>query len=173
MNGDRRQLILMRHAKSSWKSAAEADFDRPLNGRGKQDAKKMGRWLLNQDIFPEVIACSPARRAAETAVRISTKINFDANNIRWDDRIYEAGIGDLLSVLASCPKTTNTILLIGHNPGLEQLTSYLCASSLPSPTDGKLVPTATAVRLEIANDWSELSDGDANIISIVRPKEIQ
>lgn len=165
-----RELLLLRHAKSDWDSGNTADVDRPLSKRGKSDAPKVGAWLYREGLVPDHVVSSPAQRARQTAIQVSKCLDYKKKRIVWDDEIYEAGVPELLGVLARCPDTAATVLLIGHNPGLEELVRHLAGEDLAIPDDGKLLPTATIARLEMPNDWSQLGPGSAQLLSITRPR---
>ncbi len=166
-----RQLLILRHGKSDWNYAV-SDFDRPLKKRGKQDAKNLGIWLLQQNQIPDYIVCSPAKRARKTAEKLSNQIGFSAQLIEYDQQIYAAELEDLLSVLANCPTDTERIMLVGHNPGLEELLEYLHKGILEIPVDGKLLPTATLALLTISDSWDSLSSNCAELLSIIRPSSL-
>lgn len=166
-----RELLLMRHAKSDWSSGVSADFDRPLNKRGEQSAPKMGQWLAANQLHADHIVCSPAKRAKQTVQRVCPEINFDLQNIRWEQRVYEASLGDLLKVLAQCPPDAQRVLLIGHNPGLESLLLYL-AGDAPLTGDGKRMTTASVARLRVTDTWAELQNGSARLLSLTRPRDL-
>ena len=108
-------LYLVRHAKSDW-STGEADFERPLNKRGRRDAPDMGQRLKENGALPEIICCSPARRASQTLELLDLGINacFDGN-------IYEATVGDLLGIVQNLPDNAQSAMLIGHNPAMTWL----------------------------------------------------
>lgn len=161
-----RELIIMRHAKSDW-SGSLADFDRPLNPRGENDAPRMGAWLRAEGWLPDHVVSSPARRAEQTVKRVCRALAVDPATIRWEPRIYEAGVGTLLAVLAECP-VCERVLLVGHNPGLERLSGYLCPT-LPESPDGKLLTTAAVARIALPDDWRELGDGDGELLRLMRP----
>ncbi|MBK1723297.1 SixA phosphatase family protein [Thiocystis violacea] len=167
-----RELLLLRHAKSDWDSDAGSDFERPLAKRGKSDAPKVGSWLYREGLVPDHIVCSPAERARQTAAKVCKRLDFKKKRIVWDETIYEASVPDLLGVLARCPEAAATVLLVGHNPGLEELLCHLVGDEIELPDDGKLLPTATVARLEMPNDWKTLSPGSAQLLSITRPKSL-
>src|SRR6476661_3271874 len=107
-------LLLLRHAKSSRDDAALNDFDRPLNDRGKDDAKLVGRWLARQQIVLDGVISSPAKRARRTA-EIFLKAADVSLAASFDARIYEAGLEQLLAIVSAIDPSLNTVLLIGHN----------------------------------------------------------
>jgi phosphohistidine phosphatase len=165
-----RELLLLRHAKSDWDSGAASDFERPLAKRGKNDAPKVGSWLYREGLVPDHVVSSPAERARQTATKVCKRLDFKKKRIVWDAKIYEAAVPTLLDVLARCPGEAATVLLVGHNPGLEELVLHLVGEEVERPADGKLLPTATVARLEMPDDWSRLAAGSAHLVSITRPR---
>lgn len=168
-----RELLILRHAKSDWDSAETSDFDRPLAKRGKSDAPKVGAWLYREGLVPDVVVSSPAERARQTASKVCKRLDIKKSQILWERDIYEANVPELLAVLARCPPEAATVMLIGHNPGLEQLIMHLAGEDLEIPEDGKLLPTATVARLEMPNDWGALACGSAQLVSITRPRSLK
>jgi len=167
-----RQLLLLRHAKSSWTSAAATDFDRPLAKRGKQDAPKVGTWLHQQGMMPDYILSSPAKRAKKTAVKVCRALGLAKDRIHWEQRLYEAETDTLLSLLAECPTDAGTVLMVGHNPGLESLLEYLCGDEIPITPDGKLLPTAALAQLQMPPEWADLQPETAQLVTITRPRSL-
>jgi phosphohistidine phosphatase len=167
-----RELLLLRHAKSDWGSSAKADFDRPLAKRGLRDAPRVGKWLYREGLVPTLIISSPAKRAMETALHVCKGLDYKKKHIRWEAAIYEAGVEALLEVLASCDNAGQTVLLVGHNPGLEDLLRYLADGDIDDPIDAKLLPTAALARLEMPDEWARLDAGCAGLLSLVRPRKL-
>lgn len=167
-----RELLIMRHAKSDWDSSARHDFDRPLAKRGKRDAPRVGAWLYREGLVPNLILSSPAERARATVLRVCKRLDMNKQNIRWDQRIYEAETATLLDILGECPPESTTVLMVGHNPGLESLLGYLSDNDFDLPADGKLLTTAAIARLEMPTDWTCLARGCASLISLTRPKDL-
>jgi phosphohistidine phosphatase len=166
-----RELLILRHAKSAWDTPAETDYDRPLNGRGKRDAPRVGGWLRDQGLHPDHVVASPARRARQTARRACKVLDFDRDAIDWQPDVYLADVPTLLDVLAGCPATARRVLLIGHNPGLEELLAFLVAPLAPPP-DGKRLPTATVARLDLPDDWTRLGRGCGTLLAWMRPRDL-
>lgn len=163
-----RELLILRHGKSDW-SAGTDDFQRPLKDRGKRGAQRIGVWLAQQDLLPDYAVSSPAERAMVTAEKACKVMGLGVQLIHPDPAVYEAGLQDLLQALAACPGTAQRVLLVGHNPGLEQLLAYLVAGQVPDTEDGKLLPTATLARLAMPADWRQLESGSARLLSLIRP----
>lgn len=153
-----REILLLRHGKSSWDAGVESDFSRPLAPRGKRDAPRMGAWVLGQALVPDEIVSSPAKRAKQTAKRVADAMGFDPGDIRYDERIYGAESEDLRAVLSECAGPR--VLMIGHNPGFEELVDEL-AGGAPVPKHGKLFPTCALAYFR---------KGD--LVTIVRPRDL-
>ncbi|MEN8190008.1 MAG: histidine phosphatase family protein [Thermodesulfobacteriota bacterium] len=109
------ELILIRHAKSSWADPRLSDWERPLNGRGKRDAPFMGQRLARHHCLPDRVIASPAKRARKTARVICKKLSFAKKKILFDDLLYTADLMDLYRVVRSCEDTVNRLFVVGHN----------------------------------------------------------
>ena len=150
-------LILFRHAKSD-QSSTEADIDRPLNPRGERQAPEAGRWLADNIDAIDLAVVSPANRARTTWDLASAELD-EQPQTRIDDRIYG---GSLLSVVRDLPDEARTVVLVGHNPGIEDLASLLSSTSVPMPT------SAIAV-LQASTAWSSAGDSWATLHAEGRP----
>jgi phosphohistidine phosphatase len=168
-----RELLILRHAKSDWDSGAATDFERPLAKRGKRDAPRVGEWLYREGLMPACILSSPAERARQTALKVCKGLDYKKSRIRWEQDIYDADVETLLGVLARVPTDAQMVLLVGHNPGLEDLIHHLTGGDYDEPDDGKLLPTAAMARLEMPDDWSRLDAGCAVLLSITKPKNLR
>lgn len=168
-----RELLILRHAKSDWSDDALSDFERPLTKRGKRDAPLVGAWLYREGLVPDCVLSSPAARARDTALKVCKALDFKKKRITWDADLYDAGLEALLAALARCPADAPIVLLVAHNPGLEELLKHLLGTDDPDPNDDKLLPTATLARLEMPDDWSRLDAGCAVLLAIVRPKGLK
>ena len=164
------ELLLLRHGKSDW-SKDVGDKQRPLKKRGRKNAFRMGKWLLEQNLVPDFILSSPAERALATAHLVCDAMDFPYKSITEDARIYAASLDDLLEVLHEVAEVHYRVLLIGYNPGLEHLLIHLC-SVIPLPEDGKLLPTAALACISTNKTWSELSIDTASLVSLTRPKSL-
>ena len=167
-----RYLLLLRHAKSAWDTEASEDFERPLAKRGIKDARRMGQWLHREGLTPDHVVSSPAVRAQETSMLVCKELGISKKDLHFDRRIYEADVPTLRAVLADCPKGRNSIMLVGHNPGLAELLAYLWGENTAMPEDGNLLPTATLARLRMPKDWTRLEHGCARMVSLTRPRSL-
>jgi phosphohistidine phosphatase len=166
------ELMLLRHGKSDWATSA-GDIDRPLKERGKRDAKRLGSWLHAHGLVPDFVVTSTAKRAWGTARRAADNMGLDRDAIVQDERIYAASVPALMTILRDCPDSAKRVMLVGHNPGMEELVRHLAGDEIEVPADGKLMPTATLARLTIPGSWGDLRAGCASLDSIIRPAELQ
>lgn len=162
-----RELLILRHGKSDW-DAGTNDYHRPLTNRGVKASQKIGAWLGRENLAPDLTISSTATRAMSTAEYTLNCLNKGVDDIQKNKNLYLASLNDSLAVLASSPGTARRVMIVGHNPGLEELLEYLVGESLVSD-DGKILPTATVAHLEMPEDWSELANGCASLLSWVRP----
>ena len=167
-----RELLVLRHGKSDWTTDAPTDFERPLAKRGQKAVKRMGQWLREQKLIPEHIVSSPAKRAEQTTLRACKFAKIPKALVAWDREIYEADVPELLEVLARCPQDKKRVMIVGHNPGFEDLVDYL-GDGVELPPDGKLMPTAALARLELPDQWSKLERGCARVVSITRARDLE
>ena len=168
-------IYLARHAKSSWNSVAVSDFDRPLNRRGEADAVKMGEELKRLDWLPEKIIASPAIRAKQTCKSYCEILDYPVANVEWNSEIYAAHMITLLQLLLSLNESINSVMLIGHNPAMEDLLVHLCGYSKVSEQqqkDGKIFTTANVAKLSTNVEWKDLVMDEMSLDKMLRPKEI-
>lgn len=168
-------LGLFRHAKSDWHDAVARDFDRPLNRRGRKGAVVMGRHIIEHGCPWQRIIASPAVRAAQTIELASADTHLNVP-LEWDRRIYLASSATLADVLREQPDSVDRVLMVGHNPGLEDLIFDLVPDAGQSPLR-RLVeekfPTATFAVMELAiNQWCDLEDGCGSLVHLVRPRDL-
>jgi len=165
-----RELLILRHAKSDWDAGVAGDFERPLIKRGKKDAPCIGKWLYREGLVPDLVISSPAQRARQTTEKVCKSMDYEKKKIQWKDTVYMADASGLLHLLRHTSPEVHTLLLVGHNPGLEDLVRYLAGDEVETRTnDGKLLPTATLAQLEITDNWEALVPGCAQLIAITRP----
>jgi phosphohistidine phosphatase len=159
-------LMIMRHAKSSWDDASLSDFDRPLNKRGKEAAPFMGKFLAGKGLTVDLILSSPAKRAKETAELVKQAANW-STPVEFNDHIYEASPQTLYSILSKVNDELVSLMIVGHNPGMEGFVKLLT---------GKLVAMSTASVALVEFDvdvWSRIEPGAGQLIDVFRPKELE
>jgi phosphohistidine phosphatase len=156
-------LLLLRHAKSSWDDPSLADHDRPLAPRGRKGAKLIGTHLRQEQIRSSLVLCSSARRARETLELIAP-----SGEIRIEEELYGASADQLLERLRRLPDEDDCVMLIGHNPAIQDLASGLAGG------DGELAmrkfPTGALARLTLTGGWHELAPGHAELAAFVTPR---
>jgi phosphohistidine phosphatase len=167
-----KRLFLLRHAKSSWDDPELADHDRPLAPRGRRAAKAMAEHLRRERIAPALVLCSSARRAQETLDRIAPALGADAS-VLIEAELYRASASDLLERLRRLPETTGSVMLVGHNPAVQEL-ALTVASRGPgrAAIQGKY-PTAGLAAFGFEGSWSELHAGAAELVGFVTPKALR
>jgi phosphohistidine phosphatase len=178
-----RELVLLRHAKSAWPDVA--DHERPLAGRGIRAAPVMGRWLRDAGLVPDLVLCSTARRARETWQYAQAGLAATPP-VSFEGRIYDEDATGLLALIREVPPATGTLLLIGHNPAIEDLALMLAAApgaarpSAAGPGSGTAssgdlermrakFPTAAIAVLQHAGTWRALAPGRARLTAFVTP----
>ncbi|MHC4939310.1 MAG: SixA phosphatase family protein [Planctomycetota bacterium] len=159
-----RELLVLRHAKSAWDTDAPSDFDRPLAKRGRKAAPRMGRWIRDRGLQPDLVVASTALRVRQTVHRLLPELEAEPECF-WADGIYCASLGALMSVLAACPDRPPRVLLVGHNPGLEMLVEHLTGAAEP-------FPTAALAQISMPDDWSDLKARCASLVQLVRPRDL-
>ena len=158
-------LFLLRHAKSSWADTGIPDFERPLNGRGQKTAPFVGNLMKERALIPELIICSPAKRARETANLVCLAAGFD-EAIKFEPQIYEATVGTLVSIAAEIDNSYDSTLLVGHNPSFSGLVGHLSGSL-------EQMPTAAVANLEIdVETWPALRAQSGRLVWHVKPKQV-
>ena len=161
-----KKLLLMRHAKSSWDNSDIPDHERSLKKRGKKDAERMGKLLKSKELKPDLILSSTALRAKETAEIVADTCKCK-KEIIFLDSLYMAEPSDILRAIEKISKDKKTVMVIGHNPGLEAFLQI---------ADGKVesLPTASIAYLTVSiDDWSELGKGEnIKLKKLWRPKDL-
>ena len=160
-----RELLLLRHGKAL-KLNQGSDFNRPISDPGKRAAQRMATWIWRNDLMPDYVISSPAARALETARKACKAMGMGPQGIVEDQRIYAATTSDLLRVLGEVPQTARRVLLVGHNPGLRKLLSYLDGEN------GGRLPKAALAQLELPNNWLELPPGCGRSLTLIRPSDL-
>ncbi len=160
-------LLLMRHAKSSWKDTELSDIDRPLNKRGKRDAPFMGAVLKEKELVPQLVLSSTAVRARQTAELVAAACNF-TGDVRYLDSFYLAEPSAYLRGLADVPDDLERVMVIGHNPGLEGLLQILSGRI-------EALPTSTIAFLSLpVSSWRDLHDDtEGELLELMIPRELE
>lgn len=170
-----RTLSLLRHAKSSWDDPDHGDHERPLNKRGTRDAPRMGRFMAEQGIIPDIVLCSDAVRARATLTLVLAELSPAAPNVRIEPRLYLAEPTAIVEIVARLEPEIGHCLLVGHNPGMHatalELTGAgerkaLAALASKFPTAGLAV-----IDLDVAT-WRDIRPGGGRLRLFVGPKTI-
>lgn len=168
-------LGLFRHAKSHWADPRARDFDRPLNTRGRAGAAIMGRHIRDHGVAWDHVISSPAVRCTET-VEIAAEAAGRPLAVNWDRRIYLASSATLADLLREQDDAYTATLMVGHNPGLEDLIFDLVPDDGTSPLRDVVevkFPTAAYAVLELAIDrWADLADNCARLVHLSRPRDL-
>jgi len=158
-------LLLLRHAKAENPTAGSSDINRALNERGKKEAQAIGAFIRKQNLTFELVLCSPAGRARETAELVMAAAEATAN-VRYDQRIYEASPRQLWDVISEVEEDKSVVLLVGHNPGMEDLLRALTAT-------GESMATGSLAKINLRLDeWSRVTEDGGDLECIVRPDEL-
>lgn len=160
-----KELILVRHAKSSWKDPTLSDHDRPLNKRGKRDAPEMGERLAASGYDPDLIVSSSAVRALDTARTIAGKLGYPRERIAVEERLFHAGVAELLHVIRGVDDPVDILMLFGHNPGLTDLANHIGSREILN------IPTCAVLHLRFqADTWSTVGDVPGEEVRYDYPK---
>ena len=159
-------LLILRHAKSSWKDDGLPDHDRPLNKRGERDAPRVGKLLLEQGLIPDLIISSTAKRARKTAKMVAKGCGY-ARKIQLTPDFYLAPAGVYIEVLNGLPVDYSQVMVVGHNPGMEELVGRLTRKP-------EAMPTAALAHVSLPLDrWSTLDGATGGkLIHLWRPREL-
>jgi phosphohistidine phosphatase len=159
-------LMLLRHAKSSWKDPQLDDHDRPLNKRGKREAPRMGQLLREEDLLPDFIVSSSAKRAWRTAECAALHSGYRGET-RVTSELYDASPQRIREVVQATPETVARLLVVGHNPGLEEFLEPLVGAYTPLSSGALAV-----LRLDIES-WQALSESSqAHLVRVWQPREL-
>lgn len=173
--------MLLRHAKSEWPDDV-ADPDRPLARRGRKDAPAAGRWLRATGQVPDLVLCSPARRALETWELARDGLGADpgdAPEVVLDERIYGATPATLLELARQTGPGIASLMIVGHEPAMRELTLALAGAQPGDADDDQIArvrvkfPTAAIAVLEFAGTWSRLLPGRARLAAFARPADFR
>ena len=167
-------LLLLRHAKSSWDDPSLADFGRPLASRGVKAAKRMGGEIAQRRWLPDRVLVSPALRTRQTWELVAAGLP-GMPAVKFPEALYEASAEEILAEIRKTPETVGSLLVLGHNPGLEDLAEGLAGGDSDTDSLRRLrekFPTAALARLEVEGEWRKLQPGCARLTQYLRPKEL-
>ncbi|MFW2830641.1 SixA phosphatase family protein [Sphingomonas sp. ID0503] len=168
-----KKLTLLRHAKSSWDDSVQRDFDRPLNGKGRKAGHAIGAFMAERGLSFDRVVASPATRVMETIAAVEGGLGAGLAP-EFDKRAYLAAPDTLLDIIHEQPDAAESILLIGHNPGLEELVLLLVDGG-GSMRDAVAAKYPTAALAEIAFDvagWSDVAEGTGKLLTFTRPRDL-
>jgi phosphohistidine phosphatase len=167
-----RTLFLLRHAKSSWDDSSLGDHERPLAKRGRRATKVIARHLRSQGIRPGLVLCSSARRTQETLERLTDVLTHDVE-VRVERDLYLASAVDLLDRVRLVPAEVGSVLLIGHNPAIQELALSLARPAPEVDPIRQKFPTAALATLIFDGPWEQLSPGAAELTEFVKPRDLE
>lgn len=165
------ELYLLRHCKSDWNGSLSRDSDRSLSGRGLADANKLGQWMKENQYIPGYILCSTAVRARQTTQLMCNQLAFDENRIQYLPTLYLASLATLLSTIEASRDKSEPLLIVAHNPGMDELVNYLASQATPLTDQRKLMTTGCLARFSLPAVGQDL-EHQAELLSITRPSEI-
>ena len=160
-----RILYLLRHAKSSWNDPTLGDFDRPLKKRGREAADRVGKRIAAEKLSNLLVICSPAVRTRETAEIVLKSANLLVEP-RFDERIYEASLRELAQIVTEIPDDNEVAVMIGHNPGFEELLSFLTG-------EHRRMPTCALAKIRFGDvSWKDVRASEGSLEWFIAPKEL-
>lgn len=164
-----KELLLIRHAKSDWDHPGLSDHDRPLNGRGLNDAPRVAAALKQRGIKPDAIHASTAVRAASTAVLLAEAMEFPKEDIVYHPELYLAPPRTILRVIQQLDEAASTVLIFGHNPGMHETVDLLSGDS-----GADAFPTLAVARFEFPVEfWGEIDSGSGLLVELLTPRNLE
>jgi phosphohistidine phosphatase len=167
----KRALLVLRHGEAAGERGGSGDFNRPLTREGESDAARVGREMKARGWIPDHVLYSSAQRTQETVVAALAELGIAAltdARVRSEKMLYNAPLDVLMYFISACPSHAHRVLIVGHNPGLDQLVEYLADAPPPRKADGRLMPTAALACFETAANWNELGQGGAHLEALLR-----
>jgi phosphohistidine phosphatase len=165
-----KRLHLLRHLKSSWSDPSLADHERPLAPRGSKAGKRLARWLGEAGVRPQLVVCSSAARAQATLELVRESLGDP--DVVVEDGLYLASGEALLKRLRTLPEHVTEVLLVGHNPGVEDAASLLAAPGTLRDAAAEGLPTGAFVTLEGSGSWEVLQPGTMRLVGLVLPRSL-
>jgi phosphohistidine phosphatase len=164
-------LMLVRHAKSDW-HAHKSDFERPLNKRGSDDARRMGVYLTQQELVPDCMVVSGAKRAKETAKLMLDALPIGEKHVIYDKELYLADRETLQEIIEVYATDNKRLMLLAHNPGMDDLVSYLSSTEAALTENGKLMVTCAVANFSFDTVSDVKMPGKGILHGLYRPKEV-
>lgn len=165
-------LYLLRHAKSDWSDVTLPDEERPLSTRGRRDASQLAALLQRTHIQPELILCSTARRTRETLELLRTGLQH--SDVRFDSDLYGASATALLDRLHKVSEKVSSVMLIGHNPGLQELAIWLTRPNKRRRSLEAKFPTAALATITLpTNSWTQLHQAQSHLTDYTTPRQLR
>jgi phosphohistidine phosphatase len=165
-----KKLMIMRHAKSSWSHQGLIDKDRPLNARGQDAARKIGQWMATANLVPDQVISSTAQRCRQTWQGVASRLSNDIA-VRFEDRLYMAGAGEMLKILQSA--SGDTVLMLGHMPGISAFASGLRRDPPPMHETFQKYPTGAVTVLEFrVDDWQDAQNNLGIFVAYKSPRDL-
>ncbi|RKN03925.1 SixA phosphatase family protein [Streptomyces radicis] len=165
-----RRIVLLRHAKADWPQVP--DHERPLAERGRKDAPAAGRWLAGAGVAPDLTLCSTAARARETWKLFAPELPERPRTV-YDERLYEATLGELIAVINGTDDAVKDLMLVGHNPAVHALADALAGAS-DGDTRERMnrggYPTSSLAVLSLSGDWKAVEHGSARLVAFWSPQ---
>jgi len=167
-----RRIILLRHGKSSWSDPTLSDVDRPLAPRGERASRRIAKHLRRKRIRPALVLCSPSLRTRQTLEAIEPSLGKGCS-VELAAELYAASEQKLLERLRALPESADSVLLIGHNPGLQELALVLASRGVDLPKLKQKFPTGALATLVVGSDsWAALRPGDAELVDYIVPRQL-
>ena len=165
-----RRLLLIRHAKSSWEDASLSDRERPLAGRGRKAAERMGAHLRSEGLRPDVVLSSPSMRTRETL----ELLEFSPAEVTYLDELYGASAGDLLASAREVRDDADVVAVVGHNPGIQDLSIELARDDAAEEAVRlrQKFPTCAVAIFDVDGAWRDVTAGRVRLASFVVPKDL-
>ena len=165
-----KKLLLMRHAKSSWDDPDLADLERPLAPRGRKAATRMGKYLKDSGLEPSIVLCSSAVRARQTLELLQPSLP-ESTSIEVEPSLYSAGSEELLTRIRGVPPSERSVLVVGHNPTVQDLALELAAGDSRYDELRNKFPTAALAVFDASiEEWKHLGPDRASLVEFVSPK---
>jgi phosphohistidine phosphatase len=167
-----RTVILLRHAKSSWADPALADLDRPLAPRGERASRRIAKYIRRKKIRPALVLCSSSLRTRQTLEAIASSLG-KSSSVEFEPQLYAASEGELLERLQALPESVDSVMMIGHNPGLHELARVLASRGAELPRLEEKFPTGALATLVLDSEsWAALEPGDGELVDYVVPRQL-